>query len=309
MTNSLVITANRGIREARGCILLLCAMLLASSTSFAQGSAEEHANQGLQLAQRGDLRGAELELRQAAELAPSNSEILGSLGTVLAIEKKLEESNTVLGRALKLKPTDVTLRRYLAANFWQLQRYPEAKRNLQIILKQKPSDPPTLLLMGMVSENTHDYSTSVRMLSEVPALVRQQPESIAALARSYYHLSNEQKAREVLAQMSPSEPKAVLLGSQIADEMRDYDEAEKLLLSMPSTLPDPATIGYRLALVRYHAKHVPEARQTLLELINAGHRTAVIYNLLSWCYQDEHQFDHAVAALEEAVRLDPQQET
>jgi tetratricopeptide (TPR) repeat protein len=309
MTNCLVMTANRGTRKARGCILLLCAMLLASSTSFAQRSAEEHANQGLELAQRGNLRRAELELRQAAKLAPSDSEILGSLGTVLALEKKLEESNTVLRRALMLKPTDLTLRRYLAANLWQLQRYPEAKRNLQIILKQKPSDPPTLLLMGMVSENMQDYATAVRMLSAVPALVRQQPESIAALARSYYHLSNQQKAREMLAQMSPSEPKAILLGSQIADEMRDYDEAEKLLLSLHSTLPNPAAIGYRLALVRYHAKHVPEARQTLLELINAGHRTSAIYNLLSWCYQDEHQLDQAVAALEEAVRLDPREET
>jgi tetratricopeptide (TPR) repeat protein len=309
MTNSLVTSVNRGTRKALGCVLLLSAVLLAVATSFAQGAAEVHANKGLELAQRGDLRGAELKLRQAAKLAPSNAEILGSLGTVLAMEEKLEESNTVLGRALKLKPTDLTLRRYLAANFWQLQRYAEAKRNLQIILKQKPSDPPTLLLMGMVSENMQDYATAAKMLSAVPALVRQQPESIAALARSYYHLSNQQKAREMLGQMSPSDPQAILLSSQIADEMRDYAEAEKLLLSIQSTPPDPAAIGYGLALVRYHAKRVPEARQTLLELINAGHKTGAIYNLLGWCYQDEHQLDRAVAALEEAARLDPQQET
>jgi len=303
-----VTTANREAQKTCGCVLLLCAMFLSGTNSFAQGTAEAHANRGLELAQRGDLPAAELELRQAVKLAPSNSEILGSLGTVLAMEKKLEESNTVLERALKLNPSDLTLRRYLAANFWQLQRYPEAKRNLQIILKQKPSDPPSLLLMGMVSENTKDYATAVRMLSAVPALVRQQPESIAALARSYYHLRNQEKARETLGQLSPVEPQAILLGSQIADEMGDYDEAEKLLLSIQSASLDPTAIGYRLALVRYHAKHLPEARQTLLELINAGRKTGDIYNLLGWCYQDEHQLDQAVSALEEAIRLDPPQE-
>ena len=166
----------------------------------------------------------------------------------------------------------MTLRRYMAANLWQLQRYPEAKQNLQIILKEKPGDPPTLLLLGMVSENMKDYATAAKMLAAVPALVRQQPESIAALARSYYHLGSREKARVTLDELlkHPAGAQAVLLGAKIADEMQDYDAAKELLVSIPPTFPDQAAVRYRLALVEYHAKQFAESQQTLLDMIGSG---------------------------------------
>jgi len=87
----------------------------------------------------------------------------------------------------------VTVRRYLAANLWQLHLYPEAKENLKIILRQQPNDKQAQLLLGMVSENMGDYSTAARTLGSVPDEVRKQPESIAALARSYYHLRQTER--------------------------------------------------------------------------------------------------------------------
>src|SRR5437016_11957265 len=89
-------------------------------------------------------------------------------------------------RTLKNDRRHATSRRYLAANLWQLHRYAQAKQNLERILKERPDDRPSRLLLGMVSENMKDYTTAVKMLSSVPAEVRERPQSIAALARSYY---------------------------------------------------------------------------------------------------------------------------
>src|SRR5262249_1317950 len=152
--------------------------------------------------------------------APSNVGFLSSLGTVLAMEKNLEESSKVFERALKIAPEDLTARQYLAANLWQLHRYPEAKRNLEILLKRKPGDPQATLLFGMVSENMHDYAAAAKALAAVPSLVKQQPESIAALARSYYQLGETAKARTALQDLlsKPVGAQAVLLGAHIADE-------------------------------------------------------------------------------------------
>ena len=196
-------------------------------------SLEERASRAFELAQSGNLESAEDELRKLVALEPDNGEFLQELGTVLAMEKKLEESTSFFEQALRIEPGSLVARRYLAANLWQLHRFAEARQNLQILLKAKPGDPQTLLLLGMVSENTADYSTAVKTLSSVPALVRAQPESIAALARSYYHIGDADKARLWLKELlhHSAGTRAVLLGAQIADEMQDYRTAETLLAS------------------------------------------------------------------------------
>jgi cytochrome c-type biogenesis protein CcmH/NrfG len=104
------------------------------------------------------------------------------------MQHKLQESSEVLRKALKVRPADLTARRYLAANLWQLHLYHEAKENLQFILTRQPNDKGTRLPLGVVSENSGDYATAARMLSSVPDEVQKQPQSVAALARSYYHL-------------------------------------------------------------------------------------------------------------------------
>ena len=51
---------------------------------------------GLTYAKAGNLEAAERELRQAAESAPNDAEILGTLGSILAMSGKLEESTAWL---------------------------------------------------------------------------------------------------------------------------------------------------------------------------------------------------------------------
>src|SRR5262249_26881702 len=93
--------------------------------------AEARFERGLQLAQAGELPAAEQELRAAVKLRASDPEYLTSLATVLAIEKKIEESTFLFEKALKIRPSDWRSRRDLSANLWQLRRYAEAKRHLK----------------------------------------------------------------------------------------------------------------------------------------------------------------------------------
>ena len=296
-----------GIQAVALALLLgLCATPAAPLQSGAQ-EAEERANHGLELAQRGDLVGAEGELRQAAKLTPNNPEILGSLGTILAMQKKLEASATVFKQTLKLRPDDLEIRRYLAANLWQLHRFSEAKANLEVLLRQKPDDPQGRLLMGMVAENTNHYATAAKMLSSVPEEVRQRPESMAALARAYYHLGDEEKARGMLAQLSGAQP--MLLGAAIADEMHDYRTAETMLESLRSQAPGDVNLEFRLALVQYHAGKFDDAKEILLAAIGAGPATSQMYNLLGWCSYKRGDSKEAVQAFNRAIELAPQEET
>jgi len=267
-------------------------------------------DRGLELAHAGDLAGGEAELRAAAALEPNNAELLTNLATVLAMEKKLEESTRFFERALKLDPGNLITRRYLAANLWQLQRYPEARQNLQRILTEEPNDAPSRLLLGMIAENMKDYRTALRMLSSVPAEVRKEPESIGALAVSYYHLRENEKAQNTLELLKrhPAGPRAVLLGAQIADEMADYRTAEQLLNSIKSSYSDENDLAYRLATVQYHANQFENCEQTLHSVAS---RTGAgqIFNLLGWCYQKQDRVNEAIQAFENGTSAAPSDES
>jgi len=291
---------------------IVLASLIGPDQVYAQkpDSAETHLERGLDLAHAGQLGGAETELRQATKLAPESSEAWSTLGTVLAMQKKLGESTEAFRKALKIDPGDLTARRYLAANLWQLHLYPEAKTNLLVILKSKPDDASAKLLFGMVSENMGDYATAARMLAAVPQEVGKQSESVAALARSYYHLQQREKARVTLTQLSTltSAPQAAFLGAQIADEMQDYETARKLLTSVRSTFPDHAKLEYALATVEYHDGQFAQCQDILQSLLASGNKTAFTLNLLAWCDHKQGKKSDAVDALEEAIKLAPEED-
>jgi tetratricopeptide (TPR) repeat protein len=294
-------------------LLIVCLVYPLTSLGAADRSteAENHANNGLDLAQAGDLVAAEAELRHAVRLAPRNADFLADLGTVLAMERKLGESTDVLKQALRLDSSNLTARQHLGANLWQLHRYVEAKEELEVLLKKKPGDKPATLLLGMVSENMKDYAAAARLLGSVPALVREQPESIAALARSFYRTGRKEKGRAALQQLltHPAGPPGVLLGAQIADEMHDYATAEKLLVSIKPLFADQATVGYQLALVQYHAKGFVASQRTLQNLVDSGYKSGKVLNLLGWCYQQQYLVEKAVSAFDQSIALEPEQES
>lgn len=274
-------------------------------------TAQEHADRGLQLAQAGDLKGAEAELHKALALSPNDPNFLTSLGGVLGMQQKLKEANTYFERALKIDPGNSTIRRDLAANQWQLGRLREAKDNLERILRTKPGDPPTVLLLGMVTENLRDYPKAATLLGSVPALVNQRPESIAALARSYYHVDEKQKARNMLEGLlsHPAGPQGVFLGGQVASEAGDGETAKKFFTSIKSSYPDQAQLAYNIALAEYRSNDFWEAETTLLDLIGAGHQTSEAYNLLAWSYYKQAKFDETIRAFDQAIDLDPSRES
>jgi tetratricopeptide (TPR) repeat protein len=273
-------------------------------------AAEGHVERGLEFARTGNLESAELELRKAVELNRADATALSSLATVLAMEKKFDESTVLFTRALKINPGDLRSREYLAANLWQLHRYVEAKQNLKIILSANPADAQGKLLLGMVSENSGDYNTAATMLAAVPELTRGHPEATVALAKSYYHLGKRDQAADSLREIGAGSVgnDGLLLGAQVADEMQDYDTAELLFARIPPGSPEAGLARYRLALVKFHAGKYQESEAILQDLRTAGQETGDILRLLGWCYQRQNHSDQAMAIFREAVRLNSSDE-
>jgi tetratricopeptide (TPR) repeat protein len=204
-------------------------------------AAQGHAERARQSLGRGQLKIAETELRQAVELAPQEGEYLGLLGIVLGMQQKLQESDTYLEKALRLNPGDSATRRNLAWNQFQLGQLEPAKTNLERVMKEKPRDNAATLVLGMVHEELRDYRRALTLLESVPDQVRERPESMAALARSYYYTGRAQKAHEALneLQLRPAKPEEMFLAGQVAAELHDFETAASLFQSIPATYPRP----------------------------------------------------------------------
>jgi Flp pilus assembly protein TadD len=297
---------------------ILVPITLASCTALAFGApddaadkAQQHADRGFELAQTGNLRGAEAELRVAIRLAPDDEDYLAGLGSVLGMQQKLEEASEYFEKALRINPGSLTIRRNLATDQWQLGRLQEARANLERILRAKPGDPPTVLLLGMVAENLKDYAKAARLLETVPDLVKQRPESIAALGRSYYQIGQKQKAKEMLEGLlgQPMEPGGIFLASEIAVAEGDSETALKLLGSIRSSYPDQPRLLHKIALAQYRGGHFAESENILLDLINSGHPSSDVYNLLAWSYYKQDKFQETVRAIGQAIDLEPANES
>ena len=286
---------------------LFCSSLALSQLPGESEGAQAHANQGMHLLQTGDLVGAEAELRQAVQRAPTNPTFLGTLGAILGMEHKLAESNAFLEKALSIDPLSAPTRRNLASNQFQLGDLIPARKNLQLLLQNDPADKTSILMLGMVDEELKDSSSAIRLLSSVSDLVVQQPQSISALARAYYNTGQPEKARETLHLLR--DPEGVFLGGQVAAQARDLSMAEQMFVSIRSTYSDTAKLEYHLARAQYQAKRFVECQATLQPLAEAGRATSEIENLLGWCYEGQGDLVRAVAAMDKAIEEDPANES
>ncbi len=297
-----------------GICLAICICLwarLARGYSDNLAEAQQHAARASALVQQGDLKNAEMELRQAVKLAPDDAAYLGFLGAVLGMEQKLPESTSYLERALRLNPLDLRTRRNLASNQFQTGQFQAARKNLERILKVEPHETTSIFLLGMVDEELKDYHHALALLESVPQEVKKRSKAQVALARCYYHTGQAEKAREVLGGLKTHSagPDGIFLGGQIADQAGDYDLAERLFSSISTTYPDKANLGYNIALTQYHAGHIKESQATLQGLIQAGHETSDLEDLMAWCEFKQGHVKEAVTHMDRAIDLDPSRES
>src|SRR5579884_853127 len=274
---------------------------------LAAQTADEHANRAAEFVQSRDLKSAEAELRRAIEMRPSDPTLLTSLGGVLGMEGDLHGANGYLRRAVQLDGENPLLRRNLAANQWQLGQLHEAATNLDLLLKSNPRDGAAIFLRGMVADGLHDYTRCIELLESLPEVTTRKPEAAVALADSYYHTNEPEKARAILQPLAGS--RLAYEASGVAIAAHDYETAVALLSSLRT--PDAAARS-RLALAQSRLEiergNLPQA----LAMASAGLRdapdSAELVMTKASLESTLHYYTEAVASWKRALALRPHSE-
>ena len=233
-------------------------------------SASDEAGKGIQLAEAGNWKAAEIELRKEVEQKPNDPRILAALGTVLLQMQKTAEAVTYLEKAVAIAPAEDGIRLDFATAEWQAGKLQAARSNLQLVIKHHPNNSQAIMLLGMVAEKSGDFAEAAKLLRSVPLALRTEPLADAALARACYHEDTPEQARQCMAPIQNTSPEGIFMAATAAADAGDFAMAEGMLLAIRPSYQDRYALDYQLALVQYHAEDIAASQATLTDMIAKG---------------------------------------
>jgi Flp pilus assembly protein TadD len=300
-------------------LCLLWLLLLTSSSQSAATMARQHVERGYALAQSGNLKAAEAELREAIKLAPEDALALAVLGMVLSQGPDLEEANTYLERALKLDPGDSGTRYNLAVNQFRLGRLEAARTNVDLILKLKPDHKQAASLLDAIkAKSGYDvaldryragrFAESQALLEQMIAAGKQDPKVFTLLAWCHHRQNRADAARAAMRQaieLAPADPTLYSNAAQILLEDRSlqaaYGAVTKALQLKPDHVPALKTKGL-LDTERGDLKQALASFQRAVELDGADPEAM---EQLGTAQQLLFQYSEAAATFEKAISQFP----
>src|SRR5262249_35016157 len=100
---------------------------------------------------RQDFESAIGYLNQELKQSPRNLKALNLLGIALTGKAQIHETNIQFKKALRINPLFYPALKNLAINEFTLNRRPEAKAHLEVVLKHEPEDKVTHLYLGEIA--------------------------------------------------------------------------------------------------------------------------------------------------------------
>lgn len=218
----------------------LAVFLLAQASPPA---ARQHLERGYALAQSGDLKAAETELRLAVKLAPNDPRALALLGIALSQEGKIAEATPLLERALKLDPADANTRYNLALNQLRLGGRVAAQANLERVVREQPDHRQALALLeslraapgydaALSAYREGSFDRSRTLLEQMIAAGSGEPNVFRLLAWCHHRLGRSAESMAAMRQAIELAPRDAALytnGAQILVEQRQPGAARAMV--------------------------------------------------------------------------------
>ena len=151
--------------------------------------AEAHAALGIVRYQfDGDARGAEVELKRALALNPTDAHAHHVYALYLAAMARPDEAMAALTRAQELSPLSFSINRGLGDILYRARDYDRALEQFRRTLRMDPDDPMAFSVhrtMGWAYEYQGRHAQALEEFLEALRLQQVKPESLSALRRAY----------------------------------------------------------------------------------------------------------------------------
>jgi tetratricopeptide (TPR) repeat protein len=175
-----------------------------------------------------DLEGSLADLTRASELAPGSTTIWNQLGLVLGMRGASRESEAALKKSIELDPEDPASRANLAIHYLEQDRLAEAKREIDLILKDDPGFDMGLVARGLYHLKEGDTEQAIQDLLAASTANPAYAGGLLLLAAAYYENGDHDPAAQALEnaeRLDPNEPATAQASTAIAIYENDSDRA------------------------------------------------------------------------------------
>ena len=148
-----------------------------------------------------DWRGAEMELKHAIALAPSDANARYRYGQLLCNVGRFDECLAETARAHALDPAYLTVAVDMGCRLYEARRYTEAIAPIQKVLEFNPDFAAGRHCLGQVYEANRMYPEAIVELRRAVELAGDAPLNIASLGHAYAVAGHRAEARKALRKL------------------------------------------------------------------------------------------------------------
>ena len=300
----------RRLVRVRAVAVLLVACIAAMQDQAAAQAPRETYEKAVSHMQRGEWESAISLLRKVVEAVPGNSRLHNTLGIALSSAGEADAAAEQFRRALQLEPTYPSALKNLALHEMSRNRTDAAKPYFERLLAVSAGDPFAHLGLAEIAFSNGDFARAVSHFERGEDLVEQDPRLLVNFSKALLETQQPAKAAAALGQLPATalpdlhfQAGLILAGTeQYAEAAREFERAE-------GSTADPYHLGFNLVLAYVKSGHHQEAVRAGESMLEAGHESAELYNVLSQAYERSGDTKSAYDALRTATEIAPEQES
>jgi len=259
--------------------------------------------------QQGKVSEAEQALRDALKTAPHDPSALGLLGVILDAQKRYGEAEDAYKRALAVAPGSPALLNNLGNHYMSIGKTEQARAAYLKAVAADPRHANANLQLAELAISAKQGTTALKYLDQLSREDRSAPDVAIQRARALKLTGQAKAASDLLAEAEKSAGKdtnLVFSVGMVLVEWEKYAEAEQAFSRVLDTDPTNFDVLYNLGLAAQHAGHLERAVQVYQVALRQRPNDAdCLFNLASILMQT-NRADEAMVPLMQAHKAAPQ---
>ena len=256
--------------------------------------------------QRDEWESAVEILRKVVAAVPGNARLHNTLGIALSSSGDADAAAGQFGRALELEPGYPSALKNLALHEMSRNRLDAAKPYFEQLLAVSSERAFAHLGLAEIAFARREYSAAVPHFEESHGLLAQDPRLLVNFATALLETERSRQAVMALDRLpTAAAPHLHFKAGLMLASLEKFSSAAREFELATGAGVDPYELGFNLVLAYVKGGQHDKAVSRGEGLLEAGHRTAELYNLLSRAYEASGDTQSAYDALRTATELKP----
>lgn len=294
---------------ASAALAVLAGLAAVQDQAAAQTSRDQYARAVAHM-ERGEWAPAITLLSEVIEAVPGNARLHNTLGIALSSDGQGDAAAEQFERALELEPAYASALKNLALHEMSRNRPKAAKPYFERLLAAAGGDEFAHLGLAEIAFANGEFTEAVTHFEASLGLLTRDPRLVVNFATALVRTDQSARAAVALEELpAMAHPDLHFQAGLVLAGIERYAEAAREFERARGSNADPYELGFNLVLAHFKSGQHTKATRAGEALLEAGHGSAELYNVLSQAYEHSGDTKSAYDALRTATELAPEDES